>query len=63
MTTFINTLMSAEDDAVCGAKYGMVTAERVNRRNGYRARELDTHADTIDRAIPKPRQGSYFPEW
>src|SRR3954469_14112756 len=31
--TFINTLLSAEADAVCGAEYG-ATPERVNRRNG-----------------------------
>jgi hypothetical protein len=35
LTTFINTLMSAEADAVCGAEYGARSAERVNTRNGY----------------------------
>jgi putative transposase len=54
--------MSAEADAVCGAAYGTVSEERVNRRNGYRAREFDTHAGTIELAIPKLRQGTYFPE-
>ena len=34
LTTFVNTLMSAEADAVCGAAYGTVSEERVNRRNG-----------------------------
>lgn len=63
LTTFINTLMSAEADAVCGAEYGAVSADRVNRRNGYRAREFDTRAGTLDLAVPKLRQGSYFPEW
>ncbi len=61
--TFINTLLSAEADAVCGAEYGTVTPDRVNRRNGYRHRDFDTRAGTIDVAIPKLRQGSYFPEW
>src|SRR4051794_5185177 len=61
--TFINTLLSAEADAVCGAEYGTVSPERVNRRNGYRHRDFDTRAGTIDVAIPKLRQGSYFPEW
>jgi putative transposase len=55
--------MSAEADAVCGAAYGTVSEERVNRRNGYRARECDTRAGTIELAIPKLRQGTYFPEW
>jgi len=61
--TFINTLLSAEADAVCGAEYGTVTPERVNRRNGYRHRDFDTRAGTLDVAVPKLRQGSYFPEW
>jgi putative transposase len=61
--TFINTLLSAEADAVCGAEYGTITPERVNRRNGYRHRDFDTRAGTLDVAIPKLRQGSYFPEW
>jgi putative transposase len=60
---FINTLLSAEADAVCGAEYATVTPERVNRRNGYRHRDFDTRAGTLDVAIPKLRQGSYFPEW
>ena len=63
LTTFINTLMSAESDAVCGAAYGQASPDRVNRRNGYRAREFDTRAGTLDLAVPKLRQGSYFPEW
>ena len=60
---FINTLLSAEADSVCGADYGQVSPGRVNRRNGYRHRDFDTRAGTIDVAIPKLRQGSYFPEW
>lgn len=63
LQTFINTLLSAEADAVCGAEYGTVSEDRVNRRNGYRHRDFDTRAGTIDVAIPKLRQGSYFPEW
>jgi len=61
--TFINTLLSAEADAVCGAEYGAASPDRVNRRNGYRHRDFDTRAGSIDVAIPKLRQGSYFPEW
>jgi len=61
--TFINTLLSAEADAVCGAEYGVITPDRVNRRNGYRHRDFDTRAGTLDIAIPKLCQGSYFPEW
>jgi len=63
LTTFINTLMSAEADALCGADYGQRSDERSNVRNGYRHREFDTRAGTLDVAIPKLRQGSYFPDW
>ena len=42
LTSFINTLMSAEADAVCGAAHGTSSPERTNRRNGYRARDFDT---------------------
>jgi transposase-like protein len=61
--TFADTLMSAEADALCGAGYGERTVERTNSRNGYRHREWDTRAGTIDLAIPKLRSGSYFPDW
>ena len=53
LTTFMNTLMSAEADAVCGAPYGETSPERINVRNGYRHREFDTRAGTLDVAIQK----------
>src|SRR3954447_4974813 len=37
--SFIQTLLSAEADAVCGAEYGTSSLERVNRRNRYRRTE------------------------
>jgi putative transposase len=61
--TFAEVLMSAEADAVCGAAYGQRSEERVNSRNGYRAREWDTRVGTVELAIPKLRTGSYFPDW
>ena len=60
---FVQALMSAEADAVVRRQYGTVSPERVNSRNGYRAREWDTRAGTIEVAIPKLREGSYFPDW
>ena len=45
------------------AECGQVSDERVNQRNGYRPREWDTRAGTVELAIPKLRQGSYFPSW
>ena len=56
-------LMSAEVDSMCGAEYGERSPERVNQRNGYRARRWDTRAGTVNLEIPKLRKGSYFPSW
>src|SRR3979411_606881 len=63
LTTFINTLMSAEADAICGAPYGQPSPERTNVRNGYRHREFDTRAGSLDRATTPLREGSYYPDW
>jgi len=63
LTTFVNALLSAQADAVCGAGYGERTPERVNSRNGYRHRDLDTRVGTLDVAVPKLRQGSLYPDW
>ena len=60
---FAQRMMDAEVEQRCGAGYGEVSAERVNSRNGYRRREWDTRAGTVELAIPKLRQGSYYPEW
>jgi transposase-like protein len=60
---FAEALMSAEADAVCGAPYGERAEARTNTRNGYRRREWDTRAGSIEVAIPKLRTGSYFPDW
>ena len=56
-------LMSAEADTICGADYGERSPERVNRRNGYRERDWDTRVGSIELAVPRLREGSYFPEW
>ncbi len=63
VASFAQALISAEADALCGASYGERSEERTNSRNGYRAREWDTRAGTVELAIPKLRQGSYFPDW
>ena len=59
----INTLLSADADAVAGAEYGRPSAGRSAQRNGYRHRDLDTRIGTIDVAVPKLRTGTYFPDW
>jgi putative transposase len=63
IASFANAMMSAQADQVCGAGYGERSPERTNRRNGYRAREWDTRAGTVELAVPKLREGSYFPDW
>jgi transposase-like protein len=63
LKVFAEELMGAEADALCGAGYGQRSDERVNRRNGYRERELDTRVGTIALAVPKLREGSYYPDW
>jgi transposase-like protein len=63
LSTFIHALMGAEADAICGADYRQRSPERTNTRNGYRPRDFDTRAGSLDLAIPKLRSGSYFPAW
>lgn len=57
----LGRLMSAEADALCGASYGERSEGRMNSRNGYREREWNGRVGTMKLAIPKLRQGSYFP--
>ena len=59
----INALLCADADAVVGAEWGRPSPDRKTQRNGYRHRPLDTRVGTIDLAVPKLRQGTYFPEW
>jgi len=59
----INALLCADADAVVGADWGRPSPDRKTQRNGYRHRPLDTRVGTIDLAVPKLRQGTYFPEW
>jgi putative transposase len=63
MEGFVNTLLSADADRVCGAAYGTRDPDRQTQRNGYRHRDLDTRVGTLDVAVPKLREGAYFPEW
>jgi hypothetical protein len=53
---FINTLLSADTDTVCGASYGTSDPDRSNRRNGYRHRDLDTCGDGPSSSAAYPFQ-------
>ena len=61
--SFAERLMAAEVEVLCNAGYGEVSPERTNSRNGYRPRTLDTRVGTIDLAVPRLREGSYYPGW
>jgi putative transposase len=54
-------LMEMEVGAAMGAGYGEKSAERRVQRNGYRERDWETRAGTVELRIPKLRKGSYFP--
>lgn len=54
-------LMEMEVETRTGAPLGVRSASRSAQRNGYRARNWDTRAGTVELAIPKLRRGSYFP--
>jgi putative transposase len=56
-------LMDAEVAARIGAELGERSPDRLTHRNGYRSREWDTRVGSIELAIPKLRQGSYFPSF
>jgi transposase-like protein len=60
LSGFIQALMSADADALCGAAYGTHTPERTNSRNGYRTPGLRHSRRHVEVAIPKLREGSYF---
>jgi len=59
----VHELMEEEVSASVGARRYERTDDRLNQRNGYRDRDVNTRVGTIDARIPKLRKGSYFPEW
>jgi putative transposase len=56
-------LMEADASAQIGAELGERSLERTTHRNGYPPRQWDTRVGSIELAIPKLRQGSYFPSF
>ena len=56
-------LMEVEVCEQIGAEHGERTPDRATHRNGYRRREWQTRAGTVELQIPKLRQGTYFPSF
>jgi putative transposase len=57
----LQRLMEFEVEGQIGAAKHERSESRLNHRNGYRERALETRLGTLDLRIPKLRQGSYFP--
>jgi putative transposase len=57
----LQLIMEADVEGLIGAGRHERSPERLNWRNGYRERALDTRLGTLQLRVPKLRQGSYFP--
>ena len=57
----LQLLMESDVEGLIGAGRHERSAERINYRNGYRDRALDTRLGSLQLRVPKLRQGTYFP--
>jgi putative transposase len=57
----LQLLMEADVEGLIRVGRHERSPERLNYRNGYRDRALDTRLGTLQLRVPKLRQGSYFP--
>ena len=56
-------LMELEVGAKAGADCGEKSGERLAQRTGYRDRDWQTRAGSVELRIPRLRTGSYFPSF
>lgn len=63
LQSIINTLLSADADAVVGAEYGRPTPDRVAQRNGYRHRPLDTRVARWTSPSPSCTRAPISRQW
>src|SRR4028119_1536408 len=59
--SLLQLLMEADVEGLVGAGRHERSADRLDWRNVYRERNLDTRLGSLSLRIPKLRQGSYFP--
>jgi len=54
-------LMELETEGLCGAGPRERSPQRINQRNGYRDRDWETRAGTVELRIPKLAQRQLLP--
>jgi putative transposase len=63
VSTFAETLMNAEVNAICNASYGERTPERTTPATATGSGTGTREPATMELRIPKLRQDSYYPDW